>query len=247
MLFVLKVICLILATIVPLLIAIAFFTLADRKIMASIQRRRGPSVVGWFGLLQPFADGLKLIIKEIIIPKGANKMLFIFAPWLTLVLSLTSWALIPLNSYVILSDVNLGVLALLAIASMSVYGVLIGGWASNSKYALIGAIRSAAQMISYEVSLGFTVLPVGMLAGSLNIHDIVLGQKSTWYIFPILPLGIIYFISALAETNRAPFLRRNDFLLPIYKALRFSDSSAGRAGKELNSYVRRVLANEPEF
>jgi len=196
----------ILLIVVPVLIAVAYFTLAERKIMASIQIRRGPNVVGAWGLLQPLADGLKLVLKETIIPSSANTFLFIIAPVLTFMLSLMSWAVMPIGEGMVLADVNLGILYLFAIAGLSVYGVIIAGWASNSKYAFMGAIRSAAQMISYEVSIGFILISVLLCAGSLNMTEIVHAQEaSTWYIFPLMPMFVLFFISALAETNRPPF------------------------------------------
>ena len=195
-----------LITLIPLLIAIAFFTLAERKAMASIQRRKGPNVVGVWGFLQPFADGLKLIIKEIIIPNKANKFLFIFGSSFTLFLSLLGWVAIPYNPFNPIFVLNTSLLYILVISSFSVYGVLLAGWASNSKYALLGALRSVSQMISYEVSISLIVIPIILLAGSVSLTKIVYVQTLTiWFIFPLFPLGIIYFISILAETNRVPF------------------------------------------
>jgi NADH-quinone oxidoreductase subunit H len=194
-----------LGTIVPLLISVAFLTLLERKVMASMQQRRGPNVVGFFGLLQPFADGLKLLIKETILPSSSNIGLFILAPVVTFLLSLSSWAVIPITSNNVFVELNIGILYLLAISSLGVYGIIIAGWSSNSKYAFLGALRSAAQMISYEVSMGLIIINVLLCSGSLNLLDIVYAQKNTWYIFPLFPLFLIYFISSLAETNRAPF------------------------------------------
>ena len=194
------------ATLVSLLISIAYFTLAERKIIASVQRRRGPNVVGFWGLLQPLADGLKLVIKEIVIPHFSNKVLFIFAPFITLVLSFSGWVIIPhsLDSYII--DLNLSLFYILVISALGVYGILLAGWSSNSKYALLGGLRSVSQMISYEISIGLIIVPILILSGSLNLIDIVFIQsQSVWYIFPLFPLGIIFFISILAETNRSPF------------------------------------------
>jgi NADH-quinone oxidoreductase subunit H len=193
-------------TLVPLLIIIAFFTLAERKAMASIQRRKGPSVVGIFGFLQPFADGLKLVVKEIIIPTKANKFLFVFGSFITLFLSFIGWISIPFDSSTWVFDLNCSLLYILVVSSLGVYGILLSGWASNSKYALMGCLRSVSQMISYEVSISLIVLPVILLSHSLSVKDIIEIQKEiVWFIFPLFPLGIIFFISILAETNRAPF------------------------------------------
>nr|YP_011008077.1 NADH dehydrogenase subunit 1 [Dictyotopsis propagulifera]WBP69943.1 NADH dehydrogenase subunit 1 [Dictyotopsis propagulifera] len=195
----------IISLIVPLLIAIAYFTLAERKIMASIQRRQGPNVVGYMGLLQPLADGLKLFVKETILPTNANIFLFVFAPIITFVLSLINWAVIPLGNGQVISDLHLGILYSLAISSLGVYGILISGWSSNSKYAFLGSLRSAAQMVSYEIPMGFVLLTVILCVGSGNFTEIVLAQKNVWLLFPLLPLSILFFICCLAETNRHPF------------------------------------------
>ncbi|HJS31834.1 MAG TPA: NADH-quinone oxidoreductase subunit NuoH [Alphaproteobacteria bacterium] len=195
----------ILAIVVPLLVAVAFLTLAERKVIAAMQLRRGPNVVGPFGVLQPFADGLKLLLKETVIPSGANRIVFIAAPMLTFTLSLVAWAVIPFDVGVVLADINVGILYLFAISSLSVYGIIMAGWASNSKYAFLGALRSAAQMVSYEVSIGFVIITVLLCVGSLNITDIVLAQKNVWFFAPLLPMFVIFFVSALAETNRSPF------------------------------------------
>lgn len=203
--FILSVLLKFLSITVPLLVAVAYFTIAERKIMAAIQRRRGPNVVGLVGILQPFADGLKLFAKETIIPRNANTGLFLIAPCLAFVLSLLGWAVIPFFKGVVICDINLGVLYLFAISSMNTYSVLLAGWASNSKYAFLGAIRSAAQMISYEVSIGLTILSVALCAGSFNLSDIALAQKAIWFCFPLLPCFIIFSVSMLAETNRQPF------------------------------------------
>jgi len=195
----------ILSIVVPLLISVAYFTIAERKIMGAIQRRRGPNVIGFIGLLQPLADGLKLFVKETTLPTNANTGIFLFAPSLAFILSLVGWSVIPLSEGVVLSDLNLGIIYLLAISSLNVYGILFAGWSSNSKYAYLGALRSAAQMISYEISIGFTILNVVVCAGSFNLSTIVLSQQKIWYIIPLLPVFIIFYISMLAETNRHPF------------------------------------------
>nr|YP_010032404.1 Nad1 [Schizocladia ischiensis]QOW07618.1 Nad1 [Schizocladia ischiensis] len=195
----------ILSLVVPLLICVAYFTLAERKLMASIQRRRGPNVVGYMGLLQPLADGLKLFVKESVLPSNANSTLFLLAPMITFVLSLLGWAVIPFGQGQVVADLHLGLLYLLAISSLGVYGIVGSGWASNSKYAFLGGLRSAAQMVSYEVSIGFLLVSVVLCVGSFNLNDIVLAQKEVSLIFPLLPVGVIFFISCLAETNRHPF------------------------------------------
>ena len=205
MIFVIVTVLKILSIVVPLLIAVAYFTIAERKIMGAIQRRRGPNVVGYIGLLQPLADGLKLFVKETTLPTSSNTALFIIAPSLTFILSLISWAVIPLSEGIVICDLNLGVLYLLAVSSLNVYGILFAGWASNSKYAFLGALRSAAQMISYEISIGFTILSVIVCSGSFNLSTIVLAQKKIWFFVPLLPVFIIFYISMLAETNRQPF------------------------------------------
>lgn len=202
---ILQILVLALINILFVLIGVAYYTLAERKIMAAIQRRRGPNVVGIWGLLQPLADGLKALLKEIIIPRKSNKIIFIGAPLLTLILALAGWIVIPFNMSSFIADINLGLLYLFALSSLNVYSIIFAGWSSNSKYAFLGGLRSAAQMISYEVALGLIILPVVLCAGSFNLTDIVLSQKSIWFIFPLLPLAIIFFISSLAETNRAPF------------------------------------------
>lgn len=195
----------ILILIIPLLIAVAFFTVAERKIMGIIQRRRGPNVVGYAGLLQALADGLKLFVKETILPSNSNLIIFLIAPILCFLLSLVGWAVIPFSHQVVISDINLGVLYLFAISSLNVYSILLAGWSSNSKYAYLGALRSTAQMISYEISLGFTILSVVISAGSLNLITITQSQQKIWFIVPLLPMFIIFYISMLAETNRHPF------------------------------------------
>lgn len=195
----------IVVVIIPLLISVAYLTLAERKVMAAIQRRRGPNVVGLFGLLQPLADGLKLFIKETILPSSSNLNIFILAPILTFFLGLLSWCIIPLGEGLVYADLNIGVLYLLAISSLGVYGIIISGWSSNSKYAFLGALRSAAQMISYEVSIGLIIINVLLCAGSLNFTEIVLAQQNIWFALPLFPILIMFYISILAETNRAPF------------------------------------------
>jgi len=191
--------------IVPLLISVAYFTLVERKVMGSIQRRRGPNVVGVFGLLQPLADGLKLFVKENVIPSTSNKNLFVLAPLLTFFLSFLGWAVIPVCETSVLGDLNIGLLYLLAMSSLGVYGIIMAGWASNSKYAFLGSLRSTAQMISYEISLGLIFLSVIICAGSINLSDIILAQENVWYCIPLFPMFITASISILAETNRHPF------------------------------------------
>ena len=195
----------ILAVVVPLLIAVAYLTLAERRVIGFIQLRKGPNVVGPFGLFQPFADALKLMAKETILPAGADKIVFILAPMLTFVLALVAWAVIPFDAGMVLADINVGILYLFAISSLGVYGVIMAGWASNSKYAFLGALRSAAQMVSYEVSMGLVIINVLICVGSLNLSDIIEAQRDMWFALPLLPMFIVFFISTLAETNRAPF------------------------------------------
>ena len=191
--------------IVPVLISVAFFTLLERKIMASIQRRRGPNVVGVLGVLQPFADGLKLLIKETIIPSRANKIIFVIAPILALFLSFLSWTVLPFNKYNVYVDINVSILYIFAISSLGVYSIIMSGWSSNSRYAFLGTLRSTAQMVSYEVSIGLIIINVLICANSLNLLKIVKAQQYIWYVVPLFPLFILFYISALAETNRPPF------------------------------------------
>ena len=195
----------ILFMLVPILVSVAMVVWLDRRVWGLVQKRKGPNVVGPFGLLQTLADALKYIFKEIIIPASANKAVFILAPIVTMTLALVAWAVIPMSEDFVLSDINVGVLYLFAVSSLGVYGIIMGGWASNSKYPFLGAIRSAAQMVSYEVSIGIIIINVLLCVGSLNLKDIVLAQKELWYVIPLFPMFVIFFISALAETNRPPF------------------------------------------
>jgi len=195
----------ILFLLIPVLVSVAMIVWLDRRVWAFVQKRRGPNVVGPFGLFQSLADALKYIFKEIIIPASANKIIFILAPIVTMTLALISWAVIPFSEDFVLADINVGILYLFAVSSLGVYGIIMGGWASNSKYPFLGAIRSAAQMVSYEVSIGIIIINVLLCVGSLNLKDIVLAQEKLWFIIPLFPMFVIFFISALAETNRPPF------------------------------------------
>jgi NADH-quinone oxidoreductase subunit H len=200
----------IVAILIPLLLSVAYLTYAERKVIAAMQLRKGPNVVGPFGLLQPIADAVKLLFKETILPSGANRIVFLMAPMLTFVLAMIGWAVIPFDAGMVLADINVGILYLFAISSLGVYGVIMAGWASNSKYPFLGALRSAAQMVSYEVSMGFVIITILLLVGSLNLSDIVLAQQGdyglfSWFWLPVLPMFVIFFISTLAETNRSPF------------------------------------------
>ncbi len=190
---------------IPILVSVAMIVWLDRRVWGLVQKRRGPNVVGPFGLFQTLADALKYIFKEIIIPASANKVVFILAPIVTMTLALVAWAVIPMSEDLVLADINVGILYLFAVSSLGVYGIIMGGWASNSKYPFLGAIRSAAQMVSYEVSIGIIIINVLLCVGSLNLNDIVLAQKEMWYVIPLFPMFVIFFISALAETNRPPF------------------------------------------
>ena len=194
-----------LAIIVPVLVMMAYLTYAERKVLAAMQLRKGPNVVGPFGLFQPFADAIKMMFKETVIPAGANRALFLMAPMLTFGLAVMAWAVIPVNDGWAIAKINVGVLYLFAISSLGVYGVIIAGWASNSKYAFLGALRSAAQMVSYEISMGFVIVTVLLCVGSLNLNDIVLAQRNVWFCVPLFPMLVVFFISGLAETNRSPF------------------------------------------
>ena len=195
----------ILFLLVPVLVSVAMIVWLDRRVWAFVQKRQGPNVVGPFGLLQSLADALKYIFKEIIIPASSNKVIFILAPIITMTLALIAWAVIPLSESQVLANINVGILYIFAVSSLSVYGIIMGGWASNSKYPFLGSIRSAAQMVSYEVSIGIIIINVLLCVGSLNLNDIVMAQKNMWFVIPLFPMFVIYFISALAETNRPPF------------------------------------------
>ena len=195
----------ILFLLVPVLVSVAMIVWLDRRVWAFVQKRKGPNVVGPFGLLQSLADALKYIFKEMIIPSSSNKVIFILAPIVTMTLALIAWAVIPFSATQVLADINVGILYLFAVSSLGVYGIIMGGWASNSKYPFLGAIRSAAQMVSYEVSIGVIIINVLLCVGSLNLNDIVLAQKTIWFVIPLFPMFVIFFISALAETNRPPF------------------------------------------
>ena len=195
----------ILFLLVPVLVSVAMIVWLDRRIWAFVQKRQGPNVVGPFGLLQSLADALKYIFKEVIIPSSSNKIIFVLAPIITMTLALISWAVIPFSATQVLADINVGILYLFAVSSLGVYGIIMGGWASNSKYPFLGAIRSAAQMVSYEVSIGVIIINVLLCVGSLNLNDIVLAQENLWFVIPLFPMFVIFFISALAETNRPPF------------------------------------------
>jgi len=195
----------ILFLLVPVLVSVAMVVWLDRRIWAFVQKRQGPNVVGPFGLLQSLADALKYMFKEVIIPSSSNKVIFILAPIVTMTLALISWAVIPFSATQVLADINVGILYLFAVSSLGVYGIIMGGWASNSKYPFLGAIRSAAQMVSYEVSIGVIIINVLLCVGSLNLNDIVMAQEKLWFVIPLFPMFVIFFISALAETNRPPF------------------------------------------
>jgi len=195
----------ILTIVVPLLLSVAYFTIVERKLMGVIQRRKGPNVIGFLGLLQPLADGLKLFAKETLFPSNSDIIIFLVAPIITFILALIGWAVIPFNESIVLSDLNIGILYLFAVSSLSVYGIVLAGWSSNSKYPFLGALRSAAQMISYEVSIGFIIINVAICAGSFNLSTIIVCQENGWYILPLFPLFFIFCISMLAETNRHPF------------------------------------------
>jgi len=203
--FIVAILLKVVSIIIPLLISVAYFTLAERKLMGIIHRRKGPNVIGFVGLLQPLADGLKLFSKETILPSNSNLFVFLFAPALTFILSLIGWAVIPFSEEVVLSDLNVGILYLFAVSSLSVYGIVLAGWSSNSKYPFLGALRSAAQMISYEVSIGFLIINVCICTGSFNLTSIVLSQEKIWYCIPLFPAFVMFGISMLAETNRHPF------------------------------------------
>jgi NADH-quinone oxidoreductase subunit H len=195
----------ILIIIIPLLISVAYFTLAERKILGAIQRRRGPNVVGVYGLLQPLSDGFKLLVKETVIPSSSNRFIFILSPMLTFIISLMGWAIIPFDKYSYLAEMNIGILYLFAVSSLGVYGVIMSGWSSNSKYAFLGSLRSTAQMVSYEVSIGFIILTIVICSGSFELQEIIAAQENVWFVVTFFPLFLMFFISGLAETNRHPF------------------------------------------
>jgi len=201
----LEIIIKVLIIVVPLLISVAYFTLAERKILGAIQRRRGPNVVGVYGLLQPLSDGFKLLVKETVLPSNANQFIFILSPMLTFTISLMGWAIIPYSKYSFLAEMNIGILYLLAISSLGVYGIIMSGWSSNSKYAFLGALRSTAQMVSYEVSIGFIIITIVICCGSFNLQNIIFFQENFWFVLTFFPLFLMFFTSALAETNRHPF------------------------------------------
>ena len=201
----LKIVGFVLAIVLPLLLAIAYLTYAERKVIAAMQLRKGPNVVGPFGLLQPIADGVKLLFKETVIPSGANRVVFVIAPMLTFVLAMVAWVVIPFDEGWVLADINVGLLYVLAISSLGVYGIVMAGWASNSKYAFLGALRSAAQMVSYEIAMGFALITVLLCVGSLNLSDIVAAQRDLWFVIPLFQMFVVWLVCALAETNRLPF------------------------------------------
>jgi NADH-quinone oxidoreductase subunit H len=203
--FFLKILLEILFIVIPILLCVAYFTLIERKLLGAIQRRRGPNVIGVFGLLQPLADGFKFLVKEIVLPSNANKFVFLFSPVFTFIISLMGWAVIPFNKYSVLADIPLGLIYLFAVASLGVHGIIMSGWSSNSKYAFLGALRSASQMISYEICVGLILATIATIAGSYNLIEIITAQESVWFVFLVFPLGLIMFISMLAETNRHPF------------------------------------------
>ena len=205
MLFLIITLLKILVIVVPLLISVAYFTLAERKILGAIQRRRGPNVVGTFGILQTLSDGFKLLVKETVLPSSSNKLIFVLSPIITFLISLMGWAVIPYDKYSFLAELNTGLMYLFAVSSLGVYGIIMSGWSSNSKYAFLGALRSTAQMVSYEVSLGFIIIVIILCVGSFNLNAIIESQKYVWYIIPFFPLFLMFFISGLAETNRHPF------------------------------------------
>jgi len=203
--FTLNILLKILIIIVPLLLSVAYFTLVERKVLGAIQRRRGPNVLGIYGLLQPLADGFKLLVKETVLPSNANKFIFIISPIITFVISLMGWAVIPFDKYSVLADVNISLLYLFAVSSLGIYGIIMSGWSSNSKYAFLGALRSTAQMVSYEVSIGMIIISIVLITGSFNLNFIINAQNYIWYVVPLAPLFLMFFTCSLAETNRHPF------------------------------------------
>lgn len=205
MLFVIVILIKTVIIVVPLLISVAYFTLAERKLLGAIHRRRGPNVIGAYGLLQPLSDGFKLLVKETVLPSSSNQIIFVFSPILTFITSIVGWSVIPYDKYSILAEMNIGILYLFAISSLGVYGIIMSGWSSNSKYAFLGALRSSAQMVSYEVSIGLIMSTIAVCSGSLDLQEIINFQHKVWFVIPFFPLFLMFFVSALAETNRHPF------------------------------------------
>ncbi|MCB1885153.1 MAG: NADH-quinone oxidoreductase subunit NuoH [Geminicoccaceae bacterium] len=230
----------ILVLVVPLLLGVAYLTYAERKVLGAMQLRQGPMTVGPYGLLQPIADGLKLFMKETVVPSGSNKFVFVLAPMLTFILALIGWAVIPFGPGLVLADINVGVLYLLAVSSLGVYGIIMAGWASNSRYAFLGALRSSAQMVSYEISIGLIIINVLLTAGSLNLTTIVESQRGLWYFIPHFPMFVIFFVSVLAETNRHPFDLPEDEAT-LVTGFNVEYSSMGFALFFLGEYANMIL------